>query len=276
MSECYKIIDSSFISNRNLIDNSWFTINQRGGTSGTIVNNAYTLDRWYMTYSSSAGSWALSGGNVTLTPIGSGDTAQMRQKFEDIDSLDGKALTASIMLSDGTIYSGTITRENGTTQDFFTTNNCRVRFYSDNSIAYIAVNEAKTFKAVKLEMGNVSTLHLDTAPDYATELMRCQRYFARWASPSGMAIHYGVVATSTLLDIILPHLKMRAVPTVSYNQLRVGSIGISSIQALSSYPINNGVFVRVTTSSNMSRTVGTNEALAGNANGAYLDLSADL
>ena len=54
-------------SNPNLLINPWFTVNQRGVTSGQ-TNSAYTLDRWKADYDTAKGTWSLGTNGVTVTP----------------------------------------------------------------------------------------------------------------------------------------------------------------------------------------------------------------
>ena len=167
------------LTNPNLLDNPWFTVNQRGITSATIVNNTYYLDRWLATYATNAGTIEAVSGGVKLTPA-VGDYVYIKQRSDIFTSLYGKVITASILLSDGTIKSGTITRTSGTTQGFIDESNIRVRIVSNNDFE-VRVDTTTTIRAVKLELGTVSTLHLDVAPNDALELAKCR---ASTADPS--------------------------------------------------------------------------------------------
>ena len=90
--------------NNNLLDNPWFTINQRGQSSYT---SGYSVDRWKI----------LSG---TVTVNAKGITLTSADFIEIIPSeyhLEGQIVTASIMLKDGTVYSGNYTFDiNGVTE----------------------------------------------------------------------------------------------------------------------------------------------------------------
>lgn len=172
------------VSNPNLLDNWYFgnAVNQRGATSGSTTGH-YCIDRWLTSYGNVAGSWSLGADGLTLTPV---DTAKIYQKFENVSELDGKILTASVLLSDGTLYSGTITRVNGITQVFYYDDD-KFQFILDSSSEFwilVYINPL-TIKAVKLELGTQQTLAhqdangnwvLNEIPDYGEQLRRCQYY----------------------------------------------------------------------------------------------------
>jgi hypothetical protein len=171
-------------SNDNLFLNSWFTVNQRGTTSGTIVANTYYLDMWKFSYGSTAGTFSLGSSGLTLSAA-SGTYAQFRQGFEDPSIFNGKTWTISAMLSDGTVYSATLTRVNDTIQEKNVDTNLKIRWDNNNGILFMAMSGASyTFRAVKLELGSTSTLALDVAPNYITELMKCKRYLRVYAAGS--------------------------------------------------------------------------------------------
>lgn len=172
-------------SNRNLLDNAYFVgggsqlgdggfpINQRGQTS---YAGGYGIDRWRC--------WQES--TVTLTAAGltfaTGANADglfqyfTKGKFE---SLYGETVTASLLLTDGTLYTAT-----GTASA-----DCWIsKSFSGGYFGYICngteanfrislnANQSKSIKACKLEKGTVSTLANDVPPDFGEELRKCQRY----------------------------------------------------------------------------------------------------
>ena len=112
---------------------------------------------------------------VVTTPAGG--LARIAQTLNNPEWLGGKNLTASVLSGDGTLYFGTITRENGVLQNI-TTN---LRFLS-NGIFEILDSLSTTFVAVKLELGTEQTLAhqengvwvLNEIPDYEEELIRCK------------------------------------------------------------------------------------------------------
>lgn len=191
MSETYQMtnvgdhIDGTDVyqSNRNLLDNAYFVgggsqlgdgvfpINQRGQTSYT---GGRSIDRWRC--------WQMS--TVTLTAAGlifaTGANADglfqyfTKGKFE---SLYGETVTASLLLTDGTLYTAT-----GTASA-----DCWIaKSFSGGFFGYICngteanfrinldANQSKSIKACKLEKGTVSTLPNDAPPNYWTELQKCK------------------------------------------------------------------------------------------------------
>ena len=85
-------------SNRNLLDNPWFTVNQRGATQG--VTGGFAVDRW------TCDSPYIVNDDKTITLA-----SNIYQDFtyENAKQYFGKTMTMSIMLVDGTIESGTAT-----------------------------------------------------------------------------------------------------------------------------------------------------------------------
>lgn len=269
--------EKSQLSNRNLLDNPWFTVNQRGITSATIVNNTYYFDRWLATYATNTGTIEAVSGGVKLTPA-AGDYVYIKQRSEIFTSLYGKVITASVLLSDGTIKSGTITRTSGTTQDFIDESNIRVRIVSNNDFE-IRVGTTITIRAVKLEVGTASTLQLDVAPDYTTELLKCQRYFQRIAARENYAIlATGVMDDATALWGQIPlTVPLRATPTVStagtFNIRHGGSLkNVSSV----TLELRNPTMLSVFVISSTSLTAGTPAQFLFNSTSTYIDLSAEI
>lgn len=176
---------NSKVSHENLLDNPWFTVNQRGFTSGNPEVPIHVADRWAVRYNpSNSGSVSLSNNILTLTSTG--NLLIVGERFEEAVGFSGKTLTASILLSDGTIYYGTgvFPSKNGSDLNVIDTNDFTVYYqYSSSSGNYpflgvlCKANKTISIKAVKLELGSVSTLANDTAPNYAEELVKCQRYF---------------------------------------------------------------------------------------------------
>ena len=171
------------LTNPNLLDNPWFTVNQRGFSNGTFSQLTYFVDRWQGNKVIS-----LSANGVTMTP--SGGDAAIRQTYpsEDTANMLNKTYTASAMLSDGAILSGTA--DIGNLASLITLFNdaensgvrCAILKVSSNQIVLqYATTKTVTIKAVKLEIGTISTLANDVAPNYAFELAKCR---ASTADPS--------------------------------------------------------------------------------------------
>lgn len=166
------------MSNENLLDNPWFTVNQRGATGGTIVAHTPIVDRWKVDLGTGSPTWALTSSGITLNPA-TNSYAYIYQQLADGSALVGKQLTVSVKLSNGTVLSTSFTRTSETNQ-FETKDNVRMGINASDRVAIYAMDGvSKTIRAVKLELGTVSTLALDVAPDYTTELLKCQSKFYR-------------------------------------------------------------------------------------------------
>ena len=231
-------------SNPNLLDNPWFTVNQRGQTSYTGMG--YGVDRW-KSYSSANTVEVNSDGSITVTNTGDertyfGQVADM----EYVKKLKGKTVTLSIdgFCSSGTylyfhIKNGSV-GENisdaaknkiGTTRAIYS----MTITVPDNDFTYsewlnfsINPGESVTIYSAKVELGSVSTLHLDTVPNYQQELAKCQRYYQRTNIQAGAAIAHGCIRsvnanTKTAVYGIFIHTSqpMLKVPLIGYNNLKI-------------------------------------------------------
>lgn len=271
-------------TNPNLLDNPWWgsgeVVNQRGATTITLTGNAqYFIDRWTAILYNGACTINLGANGITLSPTLPA-LGYMRQKLPNGSVLNGKVLTSSVMLSDGTIYSGTLTRAAGTTQVFYNANNLYIAL-TDAELWYVRVGDTKTIRAVKLELGSVSTLANDVAPDYGTELLKCMRYFIRLTTPT-YGCNFGIgraqSATTCSVFISLP-VPLRASPTVSANGIGelqlIGNDGGGNASACSyAGRSESGVNLSFTTS---GLTANHLYALVrAGSTSCYIDLSADL
>ena len=273
-------------TNPNLIDNPWFTVNQRGLT--TLTGSGYIADRWNAPW-----------GQVTYTAnsdgsikIGHGREGQFLQRIAlPPNSLAGKTITLSLMLGDGTIGSWTRTVPSGAADVISASFGGRAIGFSSaaSGTAYgytlwIYTSPSSTtdftLKAAKLEIGSISTLANDALPNYAEELLKCQRYFLRILRNGGYSVDvaFGVADSATTARITIPTpVPMAKVPTVSMSgtvRIQGGGSGheitnISNYQSIT----NVGVQIHPTTS---GLTNGDNVILSLGSNGAYIDLSADL
>lgn len=277
-------------SNRNLLDNPWFTVNQRLATTVTLNGaEAYIADRWiagaFGTYTRN------SDGTITITVPSDGNFAGLTQRIDPV--YKGGTYTYSLRLSDDTIISLQGTMPNGSGLNIYniTINGTawQALFRSDGSAYWITLrcnvaNATLTVKAAKLELGSYSTLANDVPPDYAEELAKCQRYFWRLGNATYLTacIALAESATQAFGDVILP-VPMRAQPSVQTNgtflcYTAAQSITITSLtgNALSYPTVNpNRVALRATVASGL--TIGTFYNIQSRNNAAaYIDFSADL
>ena len=190
----YSPINGEFVgsrhSNSNLLINSDFKspINQRGEkTYKFLSGHQYTIDGWFVT----RGDIALTDSGLTLTTQSGKVSSWMGQSIENYGSLD-KTATISALLSNNVLLTAT--------------GNTKAAFYSpvgaeEYSVKYEpkAHSSLPTFEiwkndeivptasivATKFELGSQQTLaHKegdtwvlnDPPPNYAEELMKCQRY----------------------------------------------------------------------------------------------------
>ena len=278
------------ISNPNLLDNPWFTVNQRGANSYT-GSNKYSFDRWLLSPQTSGYDCSISKSNDVLTVTAHTEKhgSILQYLEEDLSArLLGKTITISIILSDGTIETATATISSsvsawtivasigkadwGLALEY--TNTSKFQFFVR---AY--ANKSVSFKAVKLELGSVSTLAMDTAPNYATELLKCQRYFCRLGeSSSGYPICVGRAhnATQGRYLIKLPvEMRTNAVVTIS-DLTKVRELCNhmqNSPTAFSAGGMDKGGYLQLyTTTSGLV----TDELVGLMLNTAYIDVSAEL
>lgn len=206
------------ICNPNLLDNWYFgnPVNQRGKTSYT--GWGYCIDRWIII------------GDTTQLTVTSGSVkgvGYLVQKAEvyTSSSLEGMQLTLSALMSDNTFGSVTFHLIKGmenpsainskgylvyaewqNTNDFFTVN-----WKSDS--------EAVGLVAIKLELGSQQTLAhqengvwvLNEIPDYAEQLLKCQRYLRPATRNFVVSNSSGNYYASAIMQSPYP---MRTVPAI--------------------------------------------------------------
>lgn len=164
-------------SNRNLLDNPFFSVNQRNWTSGECKNN-FSVDRWKTANELNV---TVSDG-VTIENIKQYECFFF-QKIENV--LSNSTVTVSARIN-GAIKSSTFSLgASGTkTQNEYWYPNLYVRVEVGSSDTTIVFGFNKvglySIKAAKLELGDVSTLAYDVPPNYATELLKCQRYYQQY------------------------------------------------------------------------------------------------
>lgn len=281
MSNIGEHIDNTDVynSNRNLLDNPFFTVNQREYTSNNLLQLQYWADRWLRNTSTSGqGSLSLSNGIVTLTaPSGSGGFGNILQRMADPSIISGKVVTLSLLKSDGTIIGGSFTRVAGTSQFAYNQNNIKLYIAPSNAIVVQVENGASiSFKAVKLELGSYSTLVNDVPPDYGEELRKCQRYFVRLvqAAPTILGSGFCTSGGGGFVALIHTPVPMRAVTEVVVQgqfSLAHGSTRTNFTTVSVSHTQQNGVVV----SGSGSVTANAPCTLFCNNTG-YVDIKADL
>lgn len=271
-------------SNRNLLDNPWFTIDQTSETSGAATGGTAkdTRDRWRIARCSEYtfnDDWT-----VTTKWDGTGSGCYLIQYglLDNTAFYKGKTCTLSFY-ADGTLYQKTITMPTGTNTRFtlggvsvnvndMTNTNRGYEFQFSHSVA-----AGKTLGPFKLEKGNISTLPNDGPPDYQKELEKCQRVFIRIATSAGMPTGFGVMAAQTqgYLSIPVPvSMREAGTHTASFSgsmSLRGAALSGTITNVAYRNQTKNVVCVSCTISSNIGVN---NPVVLQMENGAYIDISA--
>lgn len=265
-------------SNRNLLDNPWFTVNQRG-VSGTLTGNyGYCFDRWKLAGGGASSSMTIGSDGRTITLNGTSQYVQFRQNLEPIlcNSLMGRTVTLSCLFSDGNIFAATFTPTSEAQYIKYMANNMSylcLDLRTSQRCAFVLINgESRTIRAMKLELGSYSTLANDVPPDYGEELRKCQYYFRR--VQGDVYLCSGMIINDSSVVFPFPFVMYKN-PNVSKTGVIscVSNGGVLSITAIQSVGrATNAIQVRFTTSGATPYAA----ALLTPQNGGYIDFSADL
>lgn len=279
------------LSNRNLLDNAWFTVNQRGETS------SYFADRWIrflpeLTFTNNNGV-AISG-----TPSSSlQNLGRQRIEWDRLKDNIGKSITLSVLIN-GIIYKavGKIETPTSSYKSHVTLEipslNIWFQLLTNGTSPSAAELYLKTFntdtinvtiKAIKLELGSISTLAMDTAPNYAEELLRCQRYFYRYKAndSSGYMGMGGIQSTNNLRFILNLPTTMRQSPTITYSgSFNIADFGASNISTnitnITKQAFHGNSIVIIVQSSDTLVTATPAILKANSDANAYIDFTAEL
>lgn len=272
------------ISNTNILHNPWFQVNQRKFT--TAVTNGYAVDRWARSVATTGQTTYTLNANGTITIDNSlGETQAyliQRRTAKTIDRIKGKKITASIMLSDGTVHSGTGTYVATETTTYYEDDDIKIQSIAQTLgqffVLRVEAGKTITVKALKLELGEISTLAMDIAPDMAIELAKCQRYFQTVNSDGGPTIvAFGVGRDTTTVQFVLDMpSEFRTRPTIDYQNIMVSKSADATSVTLSSLELahitqNHALFTANVTGS----TAGTIYHLIINTLG-YINFDAEL
>ena len=173
------------VSNPNLLDNAWFTINQRG--NGTVTTGAYFTDRWTQRNTTKTVTSASGVAFTSLRDDEQGSNTWIMQIVEtQVATLwIGKKVTFSVLTQSGTIASWTFTIPASGIQatPYKSVDGIEVSPTVEWKEAGLCIvfwnktlNGTINIRALKLEFGTVSTLANDRPPEYASELLKCKRY----------------------------------------------------------------------------------------------------
>ena len=278
------------LANANILHNPWFTVNQRNESTIT-VNGRYIADRWrtYIPDNDNGSFIRNSDGTITIdaTNSSNGIMIVQRRTTNNLQSLNGFKVTASVKLSDDSILSGTDTFDITASvvyidnEDFSLISNA----HQNGQMLSLLVKSGKTLtiKALKLEIGEISTLAMDYRPEYAIELAKCKRYFQRLSIPSTGLLAIGFAQWAQGIRFTLPFDPMRGTnPTITVTS-QATKIGYSSSNAAAATAINgvsiaynegNQIWFQATVT---SATVGDTYVLLNmDTADMYFDLSAEL
>lgn len=262
-------------SNRNLLDNPFFTVNQRGFTTGEGTAAGIALvDRWKAI---SATVTRNTDNSLTVTPT----QAQygICQFIEQNRLKVGKTYTMSALI-DNQYYSGSFVFSTSPASEYFATFSNGIRFYrhvADNKVDVWVIRDSTTafaVQAVKLELGSYSTLINDAPPNYAEELAKCQYYYRELKAISESYIAMGYAVAATVFRVLFPY-TMRTLPSISYSgtltaYYKNGNAPVTAISRLGA--VSDAVQIALTTS---GLTAGEPVMLNASAN-AKITFSADL
>lgn len=282
------------LTNRNLLDNAWFTVNQRGKSSYSVTDDTFCVDRWRYSHfnGDSATTQALTvlsnGVNITTDGTGNESIGQRFDNNEPQKFVIGETYTFSAKVSGSgrfqvNIFNGsewliiipskTLSNDNNR----ILSGTFIMPTYTNNIYVAIICGDTPniTIHACKLELGSISTLAMDTAPNYAEELLKCQRYFVRVGSTSRIYLGTAVALDNDkATGVIKLPTTMRTVPTVTgITDLELSKGSAIAITALDNRDYNNGYLALTVSASGTS--VGSSYLLRVKAN-ANIDFSADL
>lgn len=194
------------ISNPNLLDNPWFTVNQRG--QSTYNSIGYTVDRWYN--NNALAKLIVASDGIIYDGSENSVWSQLSHFFEtnEFEHLLGKTITLSLLLSDGTIISNTgavPSSRPSSNQNIIEINvnnewYLNLRYEGNRYRVFLTTKATKVtakIRAVKLELGSVSTLAQDIAPKYAIELAKCK---TSTADPNDTYANKGQIADSSSVE----------------------------------------------------------------------------
>lgn len=226
------------VCNANLLDNPWFTVNQR---KASTWSSGYGVDRWKVVSGSAT---VNADGTVTVN-------GTLRQILEQPV---GAPFTASVLCSSGTA----------------------VASYDDTTKQFNITSNGGHVKCAKLEVGGHSTIGQEVKPDYAVELLKCKRFYeVIFAGDSNMTLTgcLSVNGTSAYGDLVLA--PKRAVPSIgALDSLKAGraSFGTNITKVSLSGDPDSGHFSMQLSGSFDSSSYYRLGVLAG----GFIEFSADL
>lgn len=216
-----KVNGLKYFSNKNLLINSNFRVNQRGQTiynTGNFAGN-YTVDRWSVSH---AGTVEVKDNGILMTSSTSENTG-FAQTLDS--SIIGKPMTLSLSVN-GTVYaaSGTVLAETDLLTDFEIGRAYVYTGIAGKTTVQIVINPGTsvTVNWVKLENGLIATEYI--ANDLAEELNICKRYYR----VTRFTVSPGHMFDGSITGYIQDNTDMRIIPTVTAKSM-TGALGKVSV-----------------------------------------------
>ena len=278
------LVPKTGITNPNLLHNPWLQVNQRKFT--TAITNGYSVDRWARSVATTGQTTYTLNSNGTITIDNSlGETQAyliQRRTVKTINRINGKTITASIMLSDGTVRSGTGTYVATETTTYYEDDDIKIQSIAQTSGQFFALRveagKTITVKALKLELGEISTLAMDIAPDMAIELAKCQRYFQTINADGGATIvAFGPARGTTSVQFVIDMpSEFRIRPTIDYQNIMVSKSADATALTFSDLELTHITQNHILVTANVTgSTAGTMYHLIINTLG-YINFDAEL
>lgn len=260
----------------NLIDNPGFSIAQAGygGRHGTRV---YAADRWAQSDGSATYSQASSGGlSIQMSQAG-----HIYQKLDDTPSGN---FTLAINVG-GVNYVSSGAWPDGAGADGIGVDFSGGNIYADETYGVVIYfTSSCTIAHARMLRGSYTakTLPPWEEPDYATELIKCQRYYIRFdtsGNDTNIILGNGIASSATTSHVVMPiPCKMRIVPSCTFS---AGSVTMSDFTSVN--PAISAVQVRNMAESQLFLTITVASGLSANMPvmirivvSGYIDFSADL
>ena len=221
----------------------------------------YTVDRWKLDIGEAV---TLEDGCICLKKSGT----YWGEYFDDFNQFIGMTLTGSILLSDGTLRTGSFVY-NGSVNQGQTFFSSELGFYVQalsNSLTQCEINsnvDNVKIKAVKLELGSTQTLAhkegdkwvLNEIPDFGEQLRRCQRlaidgkYYTTVGQLNCSGDTYYVSVQFPCVMRTTPAITLKEISAIGWGTLPTSSAEISWNEV-------NGFFVAIRNLTNINNFIG--------------------
>ncbi|MCU1441143.1 MAG: pilus assembly protein [Rhodoglobus sp.] len=260
---------------RNKVRNGAFAINQRGYASGgSLASGAFGHDGWKANAATTSYTFtAAPQGQLVTLASGKG----LQEIIERADVPAGSYVLSWSGTATGRVYNV------GASVPAYAASPVLVTLdgTADVTVEFTAVGATKTLGLVQLEAGSIATRFEETP--IALELLRCQRYYARFEpdvtdSILGLGAQQNTVLAWCLVDLPVP---LRAKPTVGFSGL-VWSDFLGFNAAISAFATTFAA-LGGTSKVSLTATFAANGAAnrpggikTANSTTSYLDFSADL